>query len=100
MIQVSMLARVCVQETTSSLITWALAYLIRYPNVQARMQEELDEVIGSGRVTMAERSALPYTTATLNEVYRYVYARLVGTVCLHYDALDVRIQLLRIFFER
>ena len=36
-------------ETTSTTLTWAVLYMVRYPRVQARVQEELDAVVGTDR---------------------------------------------------
>ncbi|CAD5230524.1 unnamed protein product [Bursaphelenchus xylophilus] len=59
------------QETTSSTITWIIAYLIRHPQVQEKMQKELDTVIGSNRIIRnAERNSLPYTNAVIMECQR------------------------------
>merc|ERR1712127_323347 len=35
-------------ETTSTTLTWAVLYMVRYPKVQARVQEELERVVGRG----------------------------------------------------
>ena len=36
-------------ETTSTTLTWAVLYMVRYPEVQARLQQELDSVVGINR---------------------------------------------------
>ena len=36
-------------ETTSTTLNWAVLYMLRYPEVQARVQEELDTVVGTDR---------------------------------------------------
>ena len=36
-------------ETTSTTLTWAMLYMIRNPDVQAKVQKELDSVIGRQR---------------------------------------------------
>ena len=36
-------------ETTSTTLTWAALYMVRYPGVQARVQQELDTVVGINR---------------------------------------------------
>jgi hypothetical protein len=44
----------------------------RFPDVQRQAQEEIDRVIGGGRLpTLADRGRLPYVSALLNEVYRW-----------------------------
>ena len=52
-------------ETTSTTLTWAVLYMVRYPRVQARVQEELDAVVGQNRrPAIADRANLPYTEVT------------------------------------
>ncbi|CAD5224523.1 unnamed protein product [Bursaphelenchus xylophilus] len=59
------------QETTSSTLTWVIAYLIRYPEIQEKVQKELDAVVGSNRmVGNADRPDLPYTNAVIMESQR------------------------------
>ena len=42
-------------------------YLLTHPEAQAKMQMELDQIIGNERrVTLADRSDLPYTNAVIN----------------------------------
>lgn len=46
--------------------------MVQNPEVQKRAQQELDTVIGHGRLpTMDDRSRLPYMEALLLEVLRY-----------------------------
>jgi len=59
------------QETTSTTLTWSIAFLIRHPEAQKRMQDELDKVVGQGQlVTLAHKSQLPYTNAAIMECQR------------------------------
>jgi len=59
-------------ETTSTTLTWALLYMARYPDVQERIQEELDQVVGMGRrAQLSDRNALPFTCAVVLEIQRY-----------------------------
>ncbi|XP_034036269.1 cytochrome P450 2J5-like [Thalassophryne amazonica] len=58
-------------EGTTSTLLWALVYLINYPNIQEKVQEEIDRVIGQTRSpTVADRPNLPYTDAVIHEVQR------------------------------
>ena len=36
-------------ETTSTTLNWAVLYMVRYPEIQAQVQEELDTVVGTDR---------------------------------------------------
>ena len=59
------------QETTTSTLCWIITYLLLYPEVQTRIQNEIDEVVGSGRkVTLKDRPELCYTEATILEALR------------------------------
>ena len=45
--------------------------MILYPDIQTKVQQEIDKVIGTGRMpTMKDRDQMPYTEATLNEIQR------------------------------
>ena len=56
-------------ETTSTTLKWCILYMMAYPKVQSRVQEELDHVVGRDRLpTLDDRTDLPYTSAVLMEV--------------------------------
>ncbi|PKU35690.1 cytochrome p450 2j2-like [Limosa lapponica baueri] len=58
-------------ETTSTTIRWALLYMAMYPEIQARVQAEIDAVIGQARQpSLEDRNNLPYTNAVIHEVQR------------------------------
>ena len=58
-------------ETTSATIYWGLAYLIKYPDIQHQLHEELDHVIGRQRLpTLADITSLPLLQATVYELLR------------------------------
>ena len=49
-------------ETTSSTLTWAALYMVRYPQVQKKVQAELDRVVGQNRPpSLKDKPNLPYT---------------------------------------
>ncbi|KAK2540518.1 cytochrome P450 2J2 [Columba guinea] len=58
-------------ETTSTTIRWALLFMAMYPEIQARVQAEIDTVIGQARQpALDDRSNMPYTNAVIHEVQR------------------------------
>ena len=57
-------------DTTSNSLSFAILYMIKYPEVQRRVQAELDGVLVGTRPTVFDRPNLPYTEATMWEVLR------------------------------
>lgn len=58
-------------ETTVTTLKWALLFMVHYPEVQRKVQAELDRVVGKDRhVTMADKPNLLYTSATVVELQR------------------------------
>lgn len=58
-------------EATYKTIKWAIAYLIHHPEVQDKIQLEMQEAIGSDLPTWEDRSKLPYLEATVLETLRH-----------------------------
>ncbi|KAJ1173563.1 hypothetical protein NDU88_005394, partial [Pleurodeles waltl] len=59
-------------ETTSTTLRFGLLYMMLYPAIQIRVQEEIDQVIGRERnPTMDDRANMPYTNAVVHEIQRY-----------------------------
>uniref|UniRef100_A0A8C7EEY4 Steroid 17-alpha-hydroxylase/17,20 lyase n=1 Tax=Nothoprocta perdicaria TaxID=30464 RepID=A0A8C7EEY4_NOTPE len=58
-------------ETTTTVLKWAVLYLLHYPEVQRKIQEEMDQHIGLARHPhLSDRPLLPYLEATISEVLR------------------------------
>ncbi|XP_043367466.1 cytochrome P450 1B1 [Dermochelys coriacea] len=60
------------QDTLSTALQWLLIFLLRYPKVQVKMQEEVDRIVGRDRLPCAEdQPHLPYVMAFLYESMRF-----------------------------
>ncbi|XP_077997941.1 cytochrome P450 2D28-like [Glandiceps talaboti] len=60
-------------ETTATTLNWAVLYMVLYPHVQDKVQQELDDCLGkdpSAVISLNDRAMLPYTSATLLEIQR------------------------------
>ncbi|XP_052016269.1 cytochrome P450 2D9-like isoform X1 [Apodemus sylvaticus] len=58
--------------STSTTLYWGLLLMILHPDVQRRVQQEIDEVIGQVRCPeMADQAHMPYTNAVIHEVLRF-----------------------------
>ncbi|XP_068001285.1 cytochrome P450 2J6-like isoform X1 [Melanerpes formicivorus] len=59
-------------ETTATTLRWALLYMMAYPDVQEKVQKELDAVLSpSHLVCYEDRKRLPYTNAVIHEILRF-----------------------------
>lgn len=70
--------------TVSAAVTihWALRLMLKYPEIQEKVQKEIDDVLGAHRCpSMEDRVHLPYTDAVLHEIQRY--ANLLPTSLPH-----------------
>ncbi|KAL3878365.1 hypothetical protein ACJMK2_030724 [Sinanodonta woodiana] len=57
-------------ETTSASMDWVFLYMIEYPDIQKKCQEEIQKVCGDKPILYADRSKLRYVEATLLEIQR------------------------------
>ncbi|XP_077156772.1 cytochrome P450 2U1-like [Paroedura picta] len=58
-------------DTTTNTILWCLLYLSLHPQVQAKVQEEIESVIGRARdPSLADKAEMPFTEAAIMEVQR------------------------------
>nr|XP_033812243.1 cytochrome P450 2U1 [Geotrypetes seraphini] len=58
-------------DTTTNTILWSLLYMSLYPDVQEKVQAEIDAVIGRQRPpSLTDKALMPFTEATIMEIQR------------------------------
>ncbi|XP_077390414.1 cytochrome P450 2J2-like [Festucalex cinctus] len=58
-------------ETSATTLRWALVYMMHYPDIQKKVQAEIDNVMGQSRLpALADRPNMPYTEAVIYETQR------------------------------
>ncbi|XP_072836625.2 cytochrome P450 2J6 [Pogona vitticeps] len=59
-------------ETTARTLQWGLLYMMAYPEIQEKCQQEMDAVLGNNACLKYEdRERLPYTNAVIHEILRF-----------------------------
>nr|XP_001502950.2 cytochrome P450 2D14 isoform X2 [Equus caballus] len=77
--------------TTSTTLAWALLLMILHPDVQRRVQQEIDEVIGQAqRPEMGDQARMPFTMAVVHEVQRFGDISPLGLP--HMTSRDIEVQ--------
>ncbi|CAH1990337.1 unnamed protein product [Acanthoscelides obtectus] len=65
------------------------AYLVKEPEVQKKMQEEIDRVVGGNRsVSLTDKNAMPYTEAVIFEAIRLIASPIVPRVANQDSSID------------
>ncbi|KAM4616988.1 cytochrome P450 1D1 [Polymixia lowei] len=59
-------------DTIIAGLQWSLLYLIKFPGIQDRIHQEIDEHIGTARLPkFADKPKMPFTEAFIYEVFRH-----------------------------
>ncbi|XP_010220744.1 PREDICTED: cytochrome P450 2J2-like [Tinamus guttatus] len=77
-------------ETSSTTLNWGLLYMVVNPDIQEKVQKELDAVLGPSQLICYEdRRRLPYTNAVVHEIQRFSNIVFVGMprVCVRNTTL-------------
>ncbi|KAL7929529.1 cytochrome P450 [Trichoderma chlorosporum] len=78
-------------DTTVSTIMAFILAIILFPQVQQKAQEEIDRVVGSGRLPGYEdRKNLPYVSAVAKEALRYYSVVPIGTAHMTEEEISYR----------
>ncbi|XP_028279473.1 cytochrome P450 1B1 isoform X2 [Parambassis ranga] len=60
------------QDTLSTALQWIILLLVKYPDMQVRLQQEVDRVVDRSRVpSIEDQPQLPYVMAFIYEVMRF-----------------------------
>ncbi|KAG7335140.1 hypothetical protein KOW79_001736 [Hemibagrus wyckioides] len=77
-------------DPTGTTLRWCLLLMAKYPQIQDRVQEEIDRVIGRRQAVMEDRKNLPYTDAVIHEIQRL--ANIVPINLPHTTTCDIKFQ--------
>ncbi|XP_073488410.1 cytochrome P450 2C20-like isoform X3 [Aquarana catesbeiana] len=76
-------------ETTASTLKFCLAFMAHYPDVQMKVQHEIDDLLQSQRLPgIEDRLQLPYTNAVIHEIQRVL--DLAPTALFHAVTKDIQ----------
>ncbi|XP_015746777.1 cytochrome P450 2C15-like, partial [Python bivittatus] len=79
-------------ETTANTLRWAILLMMKYPDIQRKVQEEIAKVIGDLQPRTEHRAKMPYTEAVIHEVQRF--ADIFPMNLPHATSMDIGMQII------
>ncbi|XP_063771234.1 cytochrome P450 2K6-like isoform X1 [Pseudophryne corroboree] len=58
-------------DTTTTTLRWGFLLMMKYPDIQKKVQNEIERVVGSAQPRVEHRIQMPYTDAVLHEIQRF-----------------------------
>ncbi|KAM3852582.1 cytochrome P450 2K1-like [Vipera latastei] len=58
-------------DTTANTLCWAILLMMKYPEIQRKVQEEIAKEIGDTQPRTDHRAKMPYTDAVIHEIQRF-----------------------------
>ena len=78
-------------DTVSTALQWMMLFLVKYPHIQTKLQELIDQVVGRDRIpSMEDKSSLAYLDAFIYETMRF--SSFVPATIPHSTTSDVAIE--------
>ncbi|NXE35941.1 CP2K1 protein, partial [Ptilorrhoa leucosticta] len=77
-------------ETISTTLNWGFLLMLKYPEIQKKVQEEIEQVLGSNPPRIEHRAQMPYTDAVIHEIQRF--ANILPLDLPHETAADVTLK--------
>ncbi|XP_074656731.1 cytochrome P450 1A1-like [Tubulanus polymorphus] len=57
-------------ETTATVSLWTLLYMVKHPDIQQKIYDEISDILGDSQAQVSDKSKLPFLEATITEVMR------------------------------
>ncbi|XP_015676188.1 cytochrome P450 2K1-like [Protobothrops mucrosquamatus] len=77
-------------DTTGNTLRWAILLMMKYPEIQNKIQEEIAREIGDIQPRTGHRAKMPYTDAVIHELQRF--ANIVPSNLPHATTMDITFQ--------
>ncbi|OQV13261.1 Cytochrome P450 2J6 [Hypsibius exemplaris] len=77
-------------ETTTSTLLWGIIFMAQYPEIQQKVQKEIDDNIGRDRaIRLSDKGLLKYAEATILDVQRLASLAPLGVAHTNYQAMKI-----------